>query len=149
MRALHFPAADRAIARRLWARLDVITGYPRTHADDEPGVQRGIGAAPVYTETLFAAYLHDATGSPLLWGVVALAIDDPPADMLRRRLPYQGTTRTLGAWLAHLETPIASGGRGWVRMTSLPGQPEAWSLIAPRDGEAGSADGRTIPEGDE
>lgn len=140
---------DRDIARKLWARLDVIYGFPRTHADDEPDVQRGIGAAPVYTETLFSAWLHDNTGSTQLHGVVALVVDDPPAGMLARNITYSGTTRTLGQWLTFLETTVPNGGRGWVRMSSLPGVASAWTQIAVRDGEAGSPDGTVIPPGEE
>ncbi|MGE0402862.1 MAG: hypothetical protein AB7T06_39520 [Kofleriaceae bacterium] len=45
-------------ASRLCAAIDRQLGYPRTHADDEPGVQRGRGAAPIYTETYTRPLRH-------------------------------------------------------------------------------------------
>lgn len=149
MKALLVPATptDRDIARKLWSRLDVIYGYPRTLAEIEivrTGPASQSAPAP-HIETLFAACLHDQTGAAQLHGVVALVVDDPPAGMLARRITYQGTTRTLGEWIVWLES-----NRGWQRWTgALPGQPEAWSLLAVRDGEAGSVDGTPIPEGQE
>lgn len=142
---------DRDIARRLWARLDVIYGYPRTLAESEitrTGPASQLAALP-YIESLFSAYLHDSTGAAALHGVSALVIDDPPAGMLARSLTYNSVTRTLGQWLAFLETTVPNGGRGWVRATSLPGVADAWTLLAVRDGEAGSATGVPIPPGEE
>lgn len=148
MRALLVPATptDRDYARRLWARLDVIFGYPRTHSASEPGVRIAAKAdAPPYTDTLFSAWLHDNTGATQLQGVVALVVDDPPAGMLSRRLTFDATTRTLGEWITWLEA-----NRGWQRWTgTLPGVAAAWSLLAIRDGEPGSVDGQPIPEGQE
>jgi hypothetical protein len=146
MRALLAPATatDRGYARELWAALDVLYGYPRAHAADEPGVQIRRGGSPPYTETLFVAYIHDDTGAAALHGVVALVVDDPPAGMLRRRITRGATTRTLGEWIDWLVT-----NRGWAIMTSLPGQVEAWTQLAVRDGAAGSSTGVPIPEGEE
>jgi hypothetical protein len=147
LRSLLVPATptDRDIARKLWARLDVIHGYPRTHSASEPDVTVAQGAALPFTETLFSAWLHDATGAAALQGVVALTVDDPPAGMLARRLTYEATTRTLGEWIAWLEA-----NRGWEMWTgALPGVAAAWTLLAVRDGEPGSTDGVPIPEGSE
>lgn len=140
------PAADRPIARALWERLDEIEGFPRTLAESEitrigPASQRV--PAP-YTETLFTAYVHDDTGAAALHGAVALTIDEPPEGLMRRRLTYNGTTRTLREWV-----DVGIANRGWQIRDALPGVAEAWSLVAPRDGEAGSADGVLIAEGAE
>lgn len=149
MKSLLVPATatDRDIARIIWARLDVIYGFPRTLAESEitrtgPASQ----SAPLpYMETLFWASLHDATGATALHGVVALSVDDPPAGMLARNLTYNSTTRTFGEWITWLEAT-----RGWQRWTGdLPGQSEAWTLLAARDGDPGSTDGVPIPPGAE
>lgn len=139
MRALLVPATayDRGVARRLWSRIDAILGYPRRHARDEPGWQVGARCPDPYTETQWLAYVRRD-------GVVALVIDEPPEGLLRRRISYGGTTRTLGQWLQRLRAD-----RGWQIVRELPGEPEEWTPVAPRDGEDGSPDGRPIADGSE
>lgn len=152
MRVLLVPptATDRDIARRLVARIDQILGLPRAHTRDEEGVAwdpRGT----CFTESLFGIFLHDSTGPSQLHGVVALVVDDPPDRILRRIIERDGTRRTLREWIQWL---VAN--RGWVlRDGDLPdaaGIDDAhnpWTMLPPRDGEPGSADGQPIPEGEE
>ena len=137
-------STERAAFRVLWARLDQITGYPRTHSPDEPGVSIAPGAPLPYTETLFAGFVHDNTGPTILHGAVALAVDEVPAGLLARRITHGGVTRTLAEWIAWGQAT-----RGWEVRASLPGADDAWARVEPRDGAAGSEDGTTIPEGDE
>lgn len=137
-------STERAAFRQLWQRLDQITGYPRTHSADEPGVRIGRGAPPPYTETLFAGFVHDSTGATILHGAVALMVDEVPPGLLSRRITHGGTTRTLAEWIAWGEA-----NRGWQVRASLPGAESAWTRVAHRDGAEGSATGVPIPEGSE
>lgn len=137
-------STERAAFRALWAQLDQITGYPRTHHADEPDVRIARGAAPPYTETLFAGFVHDSTGPAILHGALALMVDEVPPGLLARRITHGGTTRTPAEWIAWGEAA-----RGWEVRSSLPGDESAWTRVLPRDGAAGSPDGVPIAEGEE
>lgn len=143
-RCLCGASTERAAFRTLWSRLDQITGYPRTHSADEPGVRIGRGAPLPYTETLFAGFIHDDTGATILHGAVALMVDEVPPGLLARRITHGGVTRTLAEWIAW-----GQANRGWEVRADLPGVAAAWTRVQPRDGAAGSADGVPIAEGDE
>lgn len=137
MRALLVPATatDRDIARRLWSRLDIAMGFPRTHDAADTDVS-GAATSP-RTESAFYAMRRPSDG------VVALVVDDPPAGLLRRRIERNGTVRTLGEWIALLRA-----NRGWQLVTELAAN-DGWVLLTPRDGEAGSPDGRPVPESED
>lgn len=146
MRALLGAGTERAAFRRLWSRLDQITGYPRTLAESEitrtgPASQR---APRPYIESLFYGLVHDDTGATILHGAIALVVDELPDGLLRRRIEHGGTTRTLAEWIQR-----GRDTRGWEVRSDLPGQPEAWTIVQPRDGAVGSATGEPIPEGEE
>lgn len=141
---LLIPADDRAAARKLAQRIDQILGYPRDLAESE---LRRIGPTPpggwaaCRTETAPLIMVHDDTGAAQLHGAIALqtdAIVEAMADA--RSFDVDGSKRRLRAIIAD---------RGWVLRAELPGQPEAWSAVAARDGAEGSADGVPIPEGEE
>lgn len=133
------PAADRALMRRVLARVDQMLGYPRTHADDEPGVRRN-GGPPIVTETACAVWVHDDTGASVLHGAIAAQVDGVADELRERTVEHLGVRQRIREWIA---------ARGWEVRATLPGVESAWSLVAPRDGDAGSADGVPIPDGEE
>jgi hypothetical protein len=140
---LLIPAADRAIARRIVARLDAILGYPRAHAEAEVtrrGGGRHVPIALVRTDAETCVMLHDMTGAAALQGAVAIGVSDVLDAMRDRFVEYEGTRRRVREWIAD---------RGWEVRANLPGVDAAWSERPARDGAAGSADGVPIAEGAE
>lgn len=148
MRWLLLPADDRPAAREIVSRIDQILGYPRQHAEGElarHGRAPAGGWPAVRTETQVPVYVHDDTGVAQLHGAIAIGVDGvveaiadsrniDVGDGIRRRL----------------RDTIAA--RGWVLRSDaqgMPGEPDAWTRVAHRDGAEGSADGRPIPEGEE
>lgn len=136
------PSTDRLLMRKFASRLDQNLGYPRTLAESEiertgPASQR---APRPRIDTAWTVWIHDNTGAPLLHGAIALEVNGI-ADRLRDRFVEHLTIRKRARqWIAD---------QGWVIRADLPGDVAAWSLLPPRDGASGSADGRPIPEGEE
>lgn len=100
-------------AQRFCAAIDALLGYPRTHADDEPGVQRAPGAPPPYTET-HARPLRHADGR------LAVEIDDTIRALAGRAADVQDGSRvrvTIDATPTH---------------EALPDGREAWTALEPR-----------------
>lgn len=150
---LLIPGSDRAIARRLVARIDQIAGYPRTLAESE---LRRVGRTPpggwatCSTDAAVVVWRHDATGPAQLAGAIAIHYGPDVVRMLSRRLvdPEDGAGKRL------IQQIIAD--RGWVLRTDAQGLPDPgdetrqpWTRLAHRDGADGSADGVPIPEGKE
>jgi hypothetical protein len=137
------PATDRAILRRVLGRLDAIVGYPRTHSRSEPGVVCAPSSPLPTTIALATVLRHDLTGPAQLQGALAVRIKpDMRATLSRRVVETADGRKTLAAWITD---------RAWELRADLPDPPTLaanhWTLLAPRDGAAGSADGTPIPEG--
>ena len=145
MAYLLVPYADRALLRRVLVRADQILGYPRTHSADEPGVHVGRGGLP-YTETAFEVLIHDTTGPALLNRALAVQVAGIADALAERFIEHNAVRKRLREWVLD---------QGWELRANLPdtpadiGDPNPWSPVPVRDGEAGSADGVPIPEGDE
>jgi hypothetical protein len=141
-RIITAPASDRPLVRRFAQRLDQILGFPRTLAESEvtrtgPASQ----SAPLpRIETAFAAHVRDATGAVILHGAIALEVDGRAVELANRFVEHAATRKRVSEWVAD---------QGWQIRGDLPGDPEAWTALEPRDGAAGSADGTPIPEGSE
>ncbi len=135
------PAEDRPKLRRVVARIDAILGYPRTHAESELR-RRGSGpwAPTVRTETQCAVMRHDLTGATILQGAIAISLDEVTDALRDRFVEIDGVRKRVRQWIAD---------QGWEVRADLPGALSAWSELQPRDGEAGSADGVPIPDGEE
>ena len=85
--------------------------------------------------------LHDNTGATILHGAVAIGFDSTVADAMRERdFDVDGIKRKLRQVIID---------RVWEVRDDLPGDPAAWTRVAPRDGQEGSATGEPIPEGSE
>ncbi len=141
MRWLLIPAADRAKGRRVVQRVDQILGYPRTHAEGDFTRHGGAPhAASVYTETQPIVMLHDATGATVLHGAIAISVNGVVDALRTRFIEIDGVRKRLSQWITD---------QGWTLADDLPGVASAWTQIAVRDGEAGSATGIPIAPGDE
>jgi hypothetical protein len=139
---LLIPAADRAKARSVISRIDQMLGYPRTLAESEI-VRIGAGAQtaprPV-TATQTHVMLHDGTGATILWGAIAIGLDDVIASLRERFVTIDGVRKRVREWITD---------QGWETRADLPGVLAAWTSVTPRDGGSGSATGVPIPEGSE
>lgn len=114
-----FASGDRT-PLRMCAAIDRSLGYPRTHADDEPGVSRLPGRPAPYTETHTRPLRH-------LDGRTAIAIDDAITALHGQQVDVEdgGTRRvTIDA------TPTDA---------ELPDGRDAWSSLPPRGGIAAAA----------
>lgn len=137
---IHF--ADRTAARKLVQRVDQILGYPREHAPSEI-VRHGRGphAPTVYTETALDIRIHDTSGPTILRRAIAIGFDRTVAEAMEERgFDVDGTKRKMREIVVN---------RGWEVRADLPGDPEAWTRVPPRDGQPWSDTGEPIPEGEE
>lgn len=137
------PAADRALLRRIVARLDAILGYPRQLAESEVtrvGGGRHVPIELLRTDAQTTVMVHDATGAVALHGAVALFVD-PVLDGLRERfVDHLATRKRVRLWIAD---------QAWQVRADLPGVAAAWSALPHRDGAEGSANGAPIADGAE
>lgn len=131
IRYLIVPGADRSLLRSILARVDQALGYPRTHADDEPGVRRN-GGPPVYTESAFAVWRRASTGD------LAVQVDDEIGVLGGRGVLVGGTCLTIDQHIA---------AQSWTMVSALPGS--GWTRLSARDGGAGSVDSAPIATEDE
>lgn len=92
--------ATEADARRALARIDAALGYPRTHRDDDPGVQRGRGVPPPFTLQHTVPLLH-------VDGRAAIIIDPVIASLHGRQVVVDGRPEVIDATptAASLPTP--------------------------------------------
>lgn len=140
-RFLLVPSSDRALLRRVLARVDQILGYPRELDPSE--YRRGPGrhsAAAPRTETACAVHIHADSGPLALHGVIAVTVDGLADALSERFIEHNAVRKRLREWVAD---------QGWVLRDSLPDPEGPWSAVAPRDGADGSVDGIPIPEGEE
>lgn len=143
---LLIPGTDRAAARRVVGRIDQILGFPRQHAAAEVvrtgAASQAVPLSTVRTETQMEILVHSTTAGVLaLRGVIAINVNSV-VDALR------GRYFDVGDGLRKLLRDIITE-RGWEVRATLPGVEANWTRVATRDGEAGSADGVPIPEGEE
>jgi hypothetical protein len=123
------PIADRLTVRKMLRAIDVLLGYPRTHAESElVRVGSGPHAPTVRTETQCAVLVNTNIGA------IAVSVDAIVQALRDRQVQIDGE-----------QIRVRINDLGWQVVANLPGNIANWSPVAARDGGAGSATGVPVP----